>query len=107
MVKPLHRPSVVGCAIGFAAAGCGVGSLVGTALGPLLYPPLPDGQGTMDERVLVMYGGTFLGIKAGLVVGALAGVLYAVLVRRSRRSRRSRRPQAPDAEPGAAADPAS
>ncbi len=85
MVKPLHLPSVVGCAIGFAAAGCGVGSLVGTALGPLLYPPLPEGQGTMDERVLAMYGGTFLGIKLGAAVGAVAGVLYAVLVRRSRR----------------------
>lgn len=83
MSKPLHMPSVAGCAVGFCAAGSGVGSLVGTALGPWLYPPLPEGQGTQQEQILAVYGGTFLGIKVGMAVGAVAGVLYALLVRRS------------------------
>ena len=102
MAKLLHLPSVVGCTIGFAVAVCGVGSLVGTALGPLLDPSLPDGQGTVDERVLAMYGGTFLGIMVGAAVGAVAGFLYAVLVRRSRLRR-----AAADAEPDSSAQPTS
>lgn len=85
MPDSLHMPSFVGCSIGFAAAGCGVGSLLGTAVGPLLYPTPPEGQGTIEERALAMYGGTFLGMEVGLLVGAVAGVLYAVLMRRSRR----------------------
>lgn len=91
-MKPLHLPNPFLCAIGFAAAGCGVGSLVGMMLGPWLYPALPPGQGTMHEQTLVAYGGTFLGIKVGLVVGAVAGVLYAVVVRRSRLRRLTGRP---------------
>ena len=83
-MKPTEFPNPFGCAVGFAAAGCGVGSLVGTALHPWLYPPLPAGQGTESERILAFYGGTFLGMKAGLVVGAVAGVVYALVVRRSR-----------------------
>lgn len=77
-------PNIAGCAFGFAAAGSGVGSLVGTALGPWLCP-LPGGQPTHDERVLAMYGGTYLGIMVGIALGAVAGVAYAVLVRRARR----------------------
>lgn len=92
-----HLPSVVGCAVGFCAAGSGVGSLVGTALGPWLYPPLAPGQGTQPEQILAAYGGTFLGIKVGLAVGAVAGVLYALLARRSRL-----RGATPRAEPGVA-----
>lgn len=80
--RPL--PNVVGCAIGFCAAGSGIGSLVGTALGPWLYPPLPEGQGTQEDQILAMYGGTYLGIMVGMAAGAVAGVLYAVLVRRAR-----------------------
>lgn len=99
MSKPLHLPSVVGCAIGFCAAGSGVGSLVGMALGPWLYPPLPEGQGTQQEQILAAYGGTFLGIKVGMAIGLVAGVVYAVLVRRSRLRR-----AAQDAEPSAAPD---
>lgn len=38
--------------VGFCAAGSGVGSLVGTALGPWLYPPLAEGQGTQHEQML-------------------------------------------------------
>lgn len=80
----LQMPNVAGCLIGFAAAGCGFGSLVGTAVGPLLYTTPPDGQGKMDERMLTVYEGTFLGMKVGAVVGSVAGILYAVLVRRLR-----------------------
>ena len=82
-----HLPNILGCAIGFSAAGCGVGSLIGTIFGSLLYPPLPEGQGTMEEKFYAMYGGTYLGIKAGLVFGSVAGVVYAILVRRSRRQK--------------------
>lgn len=82
-----HLPSVIGCAIGFCAAGSGIGSLVGTAVHPLLYPPLPDGQGTPQEQILAACGGTFLGIKGGMALGAVVGVLYAVLVRRARSGR--------------------
>ncbi len=99
MAKPPHLPSIVGCAIGFAAAGCGVGSLVGTALGHHLYPFSIYGQGPFEDWLLAMYGGTQLGMAFGAAIGIVAGVLYAVLVRRSR----IRRP-APDAEPGAAAN---
>ena len=84
-MKSVHLPNPFLCAIGFAAAGCGVGSLVGMGLGSWIYPPLPEGKGTMDEKILVAYGGTFLGIKVGLAVGAIAGVLYAVIVRRVRK----------------------
>ena len=79
-----HLPNILGCAVGFAAAGCGVGSVVGMMLGPWLFPPLPEGVGTLDDRVQVAYGGTFLGIKVGAAVGMAAGMLYAVLTRRAR-----------------------
>ena len=82
MPKSQHLPSIAGCAIGFAAIGCGVGSLAGMALGPWLYPPLPEGVGTMDDQVRAVYGGVFLGTKVGAMIGAVAGVLYAVTVRR-------------------------
>lgn len=99
MAKPPHLPSIVGCAIGFAAAGCGVGSLVGTALGHHLYPFSIYGQGPFEDWLLAMYGGTQLGMAFGAAIGMVAGVVYAVLVRQSR----LRRPS-PDAEQGAAAD---
>ena len=83
MVKRLHLPSVIWCAIGFAMAGCGIGSLVGLPLGPWLYAPLPENAGAMDKYI-AMYGGVYFGIKVGIVGGAVIGVLYAVLVRRSR-----------------------
>ena len=38
MAKPPHFPNIVGCLIGFAAVGCGVGSLVGTAVEHHLKP---------------------------------------------------------------------
>jgi len=44
MAKPPHLPNTVGCLIGFAAAGCGVGSLVGTAVGHHPYPPAAPGS---------------------------------------------------------------
>ena len=94
-----HLPSIFGCAIGFSAAGSGVGSLVGMAIGPLLFPWPPEGQGTQHEQVMAMYGGTFWGIGAGIGVGLVAGVAYAVLVRRERF-------RSADAEQSAAADPA-
>ena len=65
-------------------AGCGIGSIVGIPLGPWLYPDLIEGQGTTDERVRFVYGGMYFGIKLGFVVGAIAGAVYALLVRRSR-----------------------
>lgn len=40
-----HLPSIPGCAIGFASAGCGVGSLVGTFLHGRFYPPLVADMG--------------------------------------------------------------
>jgi hypothetical protein len=65
-------------------AGCGIGSVAGMPLGPWLYPSLSEGQGTTDERVRFIYGGMYFGIKLGLVIGAITGVVYALLVRRSR-----------------------
>ena len=44
MAKPPHLPNTVGCLIGFAAVGCGVGSLVGTAVGHHLYPSAAPGS---------------------------------------------------------------
>ena len=79
-----HLPSVVGCAVGFCAAGSGVGSLLGTFFGRWLFPPLPEGFGTPEEQAMAFYGGTLWGIGVGMGVGLVAGVLYAVLVRRSR-----------------------
>lgn len=79
-----HLPSVLCCGFGFSAAGSGIGSIVGTALGPRLYPQLPKGQGTPHDQLMAMYGGTLWGIAVGVSIGAVAGVLYAVLVRRSR-----------------------
>lgn len=83
-VKGRHLPSIVGCAVGFCAAGSGIGSLVGTCLGTWLVRPIPEGQGTPEERLRAFYAGTFEGIGGGMGVGLVAGVLYAVLVRRSR-----------------------
>ena len=79
-----HLPNVVGCAVGFSAAGCGIGSLVGTAVWPVVRPTPPVGQATANEQILTQYGGTLLGILIGLGLGAIAGAVYAVLVRRSR-----------------------
>ncbi len=84
MEQPQKLSSSVWRTIRFAAAGSGVGSLVGTALGSWLYPQLPEGQGTLDEQMLTRYGGTFLGIRVGLAVGAAVGVIHSVIVRRSR-----------------------
>lgn len=99
MAKPPHLPNIVGCLIGFAAAGCGVGSLVGTAVGHHLYPFSIYGQGPWENRWLAMYGGTQLGMEVGAAIGAAAGVLYAFLVRRSQLRR-----LALNAEPGPAAN---
>ena len=87
MTSDRRPPSVVGCALGFCAAGSGVGSLVGMAAGPWFFPTPPDGQGTQHEQVMAMYGGTLWGIGLGMAAGAIAGVLYAVLVGRRRRPR--------------------
>ena len=84
MSEVQHIPSIVGCAFGFCAAGSGVGSLVGTALTPWLWPSLQEGVGTLDEQLMARYGGTLWGILIGMGVGLVAGVSYAVLVRRSR-----------------------
>ncbi len=84
MVKRLHLPNVIGCAFGFAMAGSGIGSVMGPALEHWLVPPLPEGQEPIKRPLEVMYGGIIFGIKMGLVVGAIAGVLYALIVRRSR-----------------------
>ncbi len=84
MAKPQKLSSVFWRTIRFVAAGSGIGSLVGTALGPWLYPQLSEGLGTLDEQELARYGGTFFGIWVGLAVGATAGVIHAVMVRRSR-----------------------
>ena len=89
-MKPVHLPNPFACAYGFAAAGCGVGSLVGMAIGPWIYPPFPEGMGTMHEQTLVSYGGVFLGSVVGIPIGAVVGPLYAVLVRRSRLRRAAR-----------------
>ena len=83
MADGQHLPNVAGCAFGFCAAGSGVGSVVGTALGSRFFPPLPPGQGTHHEQLMAMYGGTLWGIAVGMGIGA-AGVAYAVLVRRWR-----------------------
>lgn len=90
MAKCQHLPSIIGCAFGFCAAGSGVGSLVGTALTTWLYPPLAEGEGTPHERIMAFYGGTLWGIAVGMGVGLVAGVLYAVLLRRSRLRRQVR-----------------
>lgn len=76
-----HRPSVVGCALGFAAAGSGVGSLVGTALTRVFFADLPPGEGTVQEQVMANYGGLLWGIALGVLVGAVVGAVYAVRAR--------------------------
>jgi hypothetical protein len=83
-MNPRQVPKFVGCTVRFAAAGSGVGSLAGTALGPWLYPPRPVGQGTTNGQELALYGGTHLGMQVGLAAGAVTGTLYTRLVRRSR-----------------------
>ncbi|WP_088252863.1 hypothetical protein [Fimbriiglobus ruber] len=84
MADGRHLPSIPGCAFGFCAAGSGVGSIAGTALNPWLFPPLPAGRGTPHEQMMTLYGGTLQGIVMGMGVGVVAGVVYAVLVRRAR-----------------------
>ena len=84
MAKPVHLPSVIGCAFGFAVAGCGIGSVAGMALGHWLYPPLLEDQRPIKIPLDVVYSGTYFGIRLGFVLGAVTGVLYALLVRRSR-----------------------
>ena len=84
MSKSQHLPSIVGCAVGFCAAGSGVGSLVGMFVEAWLFPPLPEGQGTMHDQLVARYSGTLWGIVVGMGVGLMAGVLFAVLVRRFR-----------------------
>ena len=85
-MKTRHLPSIAWCALGFAAAGSGVGSLIGTAFESALFTPLLAGQGTPHERLLAFYDGTLSGIVIGASAGSMIGVLYAVLVRRQRRT---------------------
>ena len=74
-------PNPVGCAIGFAAIGCGIGSLVGSCVSPSIWPPLPEGVGTNDEKVMAAYGGLLWGMGLGAVLGFMAGNAYAFGVR--------------------------
>ncbi len=80
-----HLPHILGCAIGFAAAGCGVGSLLGMVFLTRLYPQPPQDQLTEHEMFMSRYGGTHWGMAIGAVAGLIAGVVYAVVVRRKRR----------------------
>ena len=63
---PKQPPNLIGCAVGFAAAGCGVGSLVGLGVGPFFFPEPPDGQGTMHEQFMAVYGGMVFAAQAGI-----------------------------------------
>ncbi|WP_157369017.1 hypothetical protein [Zavarzinella formosa] len=92
MAEGKHLPSIPGCALGFCAAGSGVGSLIGTFLNHWLFPSLPPGQGSVREQTMAFYGGTIWGIVAGMIAGFAAGVIYAVLVRRSRLKVERRKP---------------
>lgn len=74
MAEQQRTPSLIGCAIGFGAAGCGVGSLVGLAAWP--HAPFP----LFEQPYAGMwdfYGGTCLGTVIGFLVGAAVGIWYA------------------------------
>ena len=83
-----HLPNIAGCAIGFAAAGSGIGSLVGMCLHPLFWPPTPEIPGDPNELAMALYGGVFRGIFIGMAIGMFTGIIYAIEIRLIRRQRR-------------------
>lgn len=74
MADQQRKPSVIGCAVGFGAAGSGVGSLVGMVAWTKAPFPLFDGP---YARLWDFYGGTYLGTAIGAVVGVFVGAWYA------------------------------
>ena len=76
-----HRPNVVGCGIGFATAGAGIGSFVGMAIGGQVCRDLPGLVDQPDTRALLIYLWLFRGVLGGLAVGAAVGLGYALLRR--------------------------
>jgi uncharacterized membrane protein YfcA len=79
-----HLPSVLGCAFGFCAGGCGVGSIIGTGLSSTLYPIDPDQAPTNREKVMHAYGGIYWGVAFGMLLGTIVGILYAKTIRHLR-----------------------
>jgi hypothetical protein len=67
VTKGVHLPSIAGCAVGSGAAGSGVGSLPGTALGARPYPEFLEGEGTPEERLLAFIARKpgFPGVSSG------------------------------------------
>ena len=74
MSNQKRTPSMIGCAIGFGAAGCGVGSLVGMVVWP--HAPFPLFEG-FHAKQWDFYGGTYLGTAIGALVGEFVGLWYA------------------------------
>lgn len=79
-----HFPSVAGCAFGFAAAGFGVGSLVGMCLAGPLWRALPVAERASRAEAGFLYGSIWVTALLGIPIGALVGVAYARRVRRRR-----------------------
>ena len=77
-------PSVLGCGVGFAAAGSCVGSFAGMFVGGRLWRSLPE-AGRPASPIEVVYLWLFRGLLVGVLLGAWAGVAYARAARRSRR----------------------
>jgi hypothetical protein len=94
-----HLPSVVGCAIGFCAAGSGVGSVAGSLVGMQVWKGLSDDERAATSPTDITDLWMFRGIFAGMVLGVVAGVTYPLVVRWVRAGRKQ-------AEPAAAPPPA-
>ena len=82
MARPL--PNVFKCAIGFCAIGSGVGSVAGCFVAGQLWDAMPQAERAGLRLTSFIYDGMDLGIVTGMVLGAAAGVAYAVIVRRTR-----------------------
>lgn len=76
-----RQPNVVLCAIGFAAAGTGVGSLVGTIIGAQVEKEVPGAADLRVSGVPLVYLWLFRGVWARALAGGLLGMWYALIRR--------------------------
>lgn len=83
------------CAVGFAAIGSGVGSLIGTYVGGVVWKRMTVEDQLARNSTIVTYEWLWNGVAIGVMLGGLAGVLYAM--RKRPRSNRHHTPSLPAA----------
>jgi hypothetical protein len=81
-VQGTPRPSILGCAVGFAAIGSGIGAVIGLVLASLELSSFPEADRPAVGTSSFFYGWVYPGTYIGFALGGVAGVVYALVRRR-------------------------